>query len=84
LYTSSNAYAQKGDTKIKIEYNEKGLISHTFNATARTTNNWWVNDDNTDIYYEYEYDKKGNWIKRISYSDPSKQPKDIIERVIVY
>lgn len=38
---------------------------------------------NTTIY-RYEYDKKGNWIKKISYKKDSRDPLEIVEREIVY
>lgn len=38
-----------------------------------------------NIYYiEYEYDKKGNWIKQIVYEGKNKRPYTISERVINY
>lgn len=56
---------------VEIEYNEYGLRSSIK-----------INDDIT--YFEYEYDKKKNWIKRISYEGEAKEPDEISERVINY
>ena len=41
--------------------------------------------DSSDIFYiDYEYDKEGNWIKRIIYKGEQKEPFTISERSIVY
>lgn len=34
--------------------------------------------------YQYEYDNKGNWIKKVSNKKDSREPLEIVEREIVY
>lgn len=56
---------------VEIEYNKYGLQSS-------------IKFDDDITYFEYEYDKKKNWIKRISYKGEAKEPDEISERMINY
>lgn len=56
-----------GDTHIKIEYNNKGLPERSVNVVLATDGSFlWderVTAGNAAVY-EYQYDGKGNWIRR--------------------
>lgn len=69
----------------EVNWNEKGLPSYLKNAELY--NNSFISYDNGNesiLYIEYEYDKKGNWIKQIIYEGEVKEPVTISERTIVY
>ena len=53
------------------DYNDKRLITQTI-----------VDGDITQ--YEYEYDKRGNWIRRTEFEGENKKPVEIVERTIIY
>ena len=69
----------------EVNWNEKVLPSYLKNAELY--NNSFISYDNGNesiLYIEYEYDKKGNWIKQIIYEGEVKEPVTISERTIVY
>lgn len=81
------------NTKINlyVEYNNKNLPIYIKNCNINSILECkepsfpesFPEYDN--IYYiEYEYDKKGNWIKQIVYEGENKRPYTISERVINY
>ena len=59
----------------KVERNDKGHMIHTYRSD---------NGSESEDYYEYEYDSKGNWIKKIVYWGKAKRPVMIVERTIKY
>lgn len=84
-----------GKLFYEVQYNEKGqcIKQKGLNLAFDTEYNKYGlrssikihGDDIDDItYFEYEYDKKQNWIKRISYKGEAKEPDEISERVINY
>lgn len=66
-----NIYNSNGslNSKITYRYNDKNIIEEAYNWTSKET-------------YKYECDDKGNWIKRISYTN--NQPNIITKRTIEY
>ena len=44
----------------------------------------WDGEEETITEYEYEYDQKGNWIKKIEFKGTLRKPVKITEREIVY
>ena len=70
LSTRVDTYIYKGESLIRRNYNEKykgetnstsSIISFYENGLEIKT----INDDNTTLTYEYEFDMKGNWVKQI-------------------
>ncbi len=67
----------------EVTSNEKGLPVYLKNAELY--NNTFVSYCKGAVFYiEYEYDKKGNWIKQTVLEGELKNPVAISERVIVY
>lgn len=66
-----NIYNSNGslNSKITYRYNDKNIIEEAYNWRSKET-------------YKYECDDKGNWIKRISYTN--NQPNIITKRTIEY
>lgn len=86
-----NEYGQmvsrnEGELHIIVEWNDKKLP--TFLKNAHLSNNtiisWYRTGEENTYYVEYEYDKKGNWIKQVVYEGEIKTPLTISERVIQY
>ena len=76
----------EGELHIIVEWNDKKLP--IFLKNAHLSNNTIISlystgEENT-YYVEYEYDKKGNWIKQVVYEGEIKTPLTISERVIQY
>ena len=76
----------EGDFYLEVQWNDNNLPIHLKNA--HLWNNidisWYSGDDECEYYVEYEYDKKGNWIKQIVYEGEIKKPLTISERIITY
>ena len=74
-----------------VTYNRKGLPIYLKGASLMLDNYLndyagyiaWDNSSDT-FYIDYEYDKVGNWIKRIICKGEQKEPLTISEREIVY
>ena len=71
----------------KVEFNDKNLPVYLKNVF--TLNNpdliWYFHDnDERELYIRYEYDKKGNWVKRVIYEGGIMRPSVISERTIIY
>lgn len=64
-------------------YNDKNLPCHIVGGKMSPLN-WFYVDTNKEYYYEYEYDKKGNWIKRIEYYGADKKLETVSTREIAY
>ena len=73
----SHDFGTGRDYEYKAERNDKGHIIHSYTSN---------NGSEYEGYYEYEYDSKGNWIKRIEYwlNGKAKHPVTIVERAIKY
>lgn len=76
----------EGDLHIEVQWNEKNLPTHLKNARLymNTIISWSDSGNDGEYYVEYEYDKKGNWIKQIVYEGKIKNPQTISERIITY
>lgn len=76
----------------EINYNENNLPTYIKGGMVGTSmvdrykeEPFFLDSFKDDEYYiEYEYDDKGNWIKKILYEGDMKKPYRIVERVIVY
>lgn len=70
----------------EAKYNEKGLPIYLKNFDIRNdgTVNMSLYLKNEIHTYEYEYDEKGNWIKRVKYEGEKIRPISISEQMIVY
>ena len=73
-----------GELHMETQWDDKNLP--TFLKNANLYYNTVVSPSlSKSIYYvEYEYDKKGNWIKQVVYEGEHKKPLTISERVITY
>lgn len=72
---------------VEVTYNSKGLPETCHNAIYdSSSDSFRFNDSDKDLFvtYEYEYDSKGNWIKRIMFLGEGKRPYQISEREITY
>lgn len=67
LVKYTNAYL---GTTTTYSYNKEGFVSEA------------KDNDGTIITYKYEYDDKGNWVRKITYKN--NEPQSITERSIVY
>lgn len=68
---------------ISLTYNDKGLCTSIINGQLHSTNSYyWSKGDS--FLYEYEYDDKGNWIRKIEKEGKSKKAKRIFVREIEY
>lgn len=86
-----NEYGQlvsrnEGELHITIKWNDKKLPILLKNAFLRNNTNisWYTTEEENIYHVEYEYDKKGNWIKQVVYEGEIKTPLTISERVIQY
>ena len=68
---------------IEIVYNDKNLPIYLKNAKPYMNTFFSYPSNNIDNI-EYEYDKKGNWIKQLVYEGENEIPYTISERVIIY
>lgn len=76
----------EGDLCIEVKWNSKNLPIYLKNAHLHDNTNiaWYGSGDDCAYYVEYEYDKKGNWIKQIVFEGEIRNPITISERVITY
>ena len=76
----------EGDLCIEVKWNSKNLPTYLKNAhlSNNTTISWYSTGEENTYYVEYEYDKKGNWIRQIIYEGEIKKPLTISERIITY
>ena len=69
----------------EAKYNEKGLPIYLKNAYISNGIVYFSPFRKDDIRtFEYEYDEKGNWIKRVEYEGEKIRPISISEQTIVY
>lgn len=75
-----------GNLHFEVQWNNKNLPIHLKNAHLHnnTMISWNGNEEGCEYYVEYEYDRKGNWIKQTVYEDEIKKPLTISERIITY
>lgn len=66
-----------------LTYNNKGLCASIVNGQISSTNSYLLLNGQSYIY-EYEYDEKGNWIKKVEKEQKSKKTKRIFIREIEY
>lgn len=75
------------NTDISIEYNEKGLPSKCVNVLLTTDGNLRWDPrivQGEENIYKYEYDSKGNWIRRTEYLSKAGILSSDISRTITY
>lgn len=73
------------ETISKIEYNKNNLPVYLENIDFGVTVGFGYEPvSNKKLYIEYEYDQKGNWIRRTIYSGEDKTPDRITVREIEY
>jgi len=73
--------------KIVVEYNEQGLPGRAENTLVDAAFNFYWNSsaqENVPVFYEYEYDDKGNWIIRKEYFGDGLAPGEVLQRTINY
>lgn len=73
--------------KIAVEYNEQGLPCCAENTLVDAAFNFYWNSsaqENVPVFYEYEYDDKGNWIIRKEFFGEGRAPGEILKRTINY
>lgn len=68
---------------ISLTYNDKGLCTSIVNGQLYNTNSYHGAEGESYIY-EYEYDNKGNWIRKVEKNKQSKKPERIFVREIEY
>ena len=69
----------------EVKYNEQGLPIYLKNAYVSGGFVYFSPFKKDDIRtFEYEYDEKGNWIKRIEYEGEKISPISISEQIITY
>lgn len=72
-------------TLCEAKYNEQGLPIYLKNAYVSNGIVYFNPFRNDEIRsFEYEYDEKGNWIKRIEYEGEKIKPISISEQIIAY
>ena len=73
----------KKDYTISLTYNDKGLCASIVNGQIFTTNlYYWAKGES--YIYDYEYDDKGNWIRKIERKKDSQKATRIFIREIEY
>lgn len=82
-----NTRIKSNDYEEKIEYNDHKLPSYIKGAHIGSgLQSVFVRsyDEDNEYRYEYEYDEKGSWCKRIRYVLPEDEPDELVERKIRY
>ena len=74
MKATSVSSVDDSEHELLIERNDKNLPLHNMNSE----------NDPVDTYYEYEYDEKGNWVRRVEFEGIIKKPVEIVERTIAY
>jgi hypothetical protein len=70
------------NSRVIFKYDEKGNVVEEKKTCYISGCYDLIIDGNDFITYQYEFDKKGNWIKRIEFRHQT--PFRIVEREIVY
>ena len=71
------------DFTISLTYNDKGHCVSIVNGQLFTTNScYWAKGES--YTYDYEYDEKGNWVRRIERKKASQKATRIFVREIEY
>lgn len=71
------------DFTVSLTFNNKGLCTSIVNGQLINTNSYcWTNGES--YTYDYEYDDKGNWIKKIERKKDSQKATRIFVREIEY
>lgn len=79
-------YGKSEGLDISLEYDVRNLPVSSYNTLVDTKENlfWHEKVDGTTARYEYEYDHKGNWIRRATFFGQESEPGEIITRKIRY
>ena len=71
------------DFTISLTYNDKGHCVSIVNGQLFTTNScYWAKGES--YTYDYEYDEKGNWVRRVDRKKASQKATRIFVREIEY
>lgn len=73
----------KPEFTVSLTYNDKGLCTSIENGIIYNTNSYMFSEGDSFIY-EYEYDDKGNWIRKVEKVKNSMKAKRIFVREIEY
>ena len=86
--TDSKPTRLKGDSiDVEIDYNDKGLPIRSKNTILNSMGEMeWTPDleVHPERFYSYEYDERGNWIKRTESAHPDGAAVAVLTRIIVY
>ena len=70
----SHDFIDDSESEYRVKRNDRGHMVYIYNSKA----------EHKETYYEYEYDSKGNWTKKVKFEGVMKKPVEIIEREIKY
>lgn len=77
--------SRDSETASKVEYNKNNLPVYLENMDFDVTVGYGYEPaSDMKLYIEYEYDQKGNWVRRTIYSGEDKTPNRITVREIEY
>lgn len=71
------------DFAISLSYNDKGICSSIINGRLYDVNTFIWSGGNSYVF-EYEYDEKGNWIRKVEKQKDSQKAERIFVREIEY
>ena len=72
------------DIQYQVKRDKNNLPIQTKNAIVGLNGVTHYYKEGANLFFEYEYDDKGNWIKQIVFEDDMREPLTISERKIVY
>ena len=72
------------DIQFQIKWDENNSPIETKNAEVDQNGATYYYKEGANLFFEYEYDNKGNWIKQIVFEGDMRTPLTISERKIVY
>ena len=70
----SHDFTDNSETEYRVKRNDRGHRVYIYDSQV----------EHKETYYEYEYDSKGNWTKKVMFEGVMKKPVEIIEREIKY
>lgn len=70
----SHDFIDGSESEYRVKRNDRGHIVYIYDSQL----------EHKETYYEYEYDSKGNWTKKVMLKGAMKMPVEIVEREIKY
>lgn len=67
-------FTDDSEYEYRVKRNDRGHIVYIYDSQ----------EEHKETYYEYEYDSKGNWTKKVKFEGVMKKPVEITEREIKY